>query len=50
MKKYDRCTKCEKLLPVPKKKRSYKYVCDSCVVKELLEKKFSNTSCRRRMV
>jgi len=38
MKKYDRCTKCEKLLPVPVKKRSYKYVCDSCVVKELLEK------------
>jgi len=38
MKKYDRCTQCEKLLPVPKKKRSYKYVCDSCVVKELLEK------------
>ena len=38
MKKYDRCTKCEKLLPGPVKKRKYKYVCDSCIVKNLLQK------------
>ncbi len=38
MKKYDRCSKCDKILSGPIKKRTYKLVCDSCVVKELLEK------------
>jgi DNA-directed RNA polymerase subunit M/transcription elongation factor TFIIS len=35
MKKYDRCSKCDKLLSVPKKKRTYKNVCESCVAREL---------------
>jgi len=38
MKKYDRCSKCDKILSGPVKKRTYKLVCDSCVVKELYEK------------
>ena len=35
MKKYDRCSKCDKLLSVPVKKRTYKNVCESCVAREL---------------
>ena len=38
MKKYDRCSKCDKILSRPVKKRTYKLVCDSCVAKELYEK------------
>ena len=36
-KKYNRCSKCDKLL-VLKKKKSYGNVCETCVAKELYEK------------
>ena len=36
MKKYDRCCKCDKLLPIIKTQRKYGTLCKSCVKAKLL--------------
>ena len=37
MKKYERCSKCDKLLPIIKTKRTYDTLCKSCVKAKLFE-------------
>ena len=37
MKKYGRCSKCDKLLPTIKTKRTYDTLCKSCVKAKLFE-------------
>ena len=37
MKKYERCSKCDKLLPIIKTKRTYDTLCKTCVKAKLFE-------------